>query len=284
MYQVGKRRIPQVFRHCRAGSRWGTPVTSRSCVVPARRTIGLAGALPTWAISPAELAVRRSLNITERLAAVDLSNTGPSPPGVRAAATRWPTEPDLAVASRQARTRWAAGWSQRQLPSRNRSTSVPSCSAPPAATARTIARSRPLRWSWGSADAALLDTYRDECHGEWLRSGHLPIPLSGSTSGGKYAGWGWCGEALRPRAVAAAVRRSWWEPAADQQEQSEHPAGRWDTAAAVTRRRSCLTTAGHRSALASGMCHVWSPTWCRAAYVGGEGDLGKVSGMMRSYP
>src|SRR6185312_2474644 len=40
----------------------------------------------------------------------------------------------------------AADWSQQQRPSKNRSGSVPSCSsAPPAATARRIARSRPLR-------------------------------------------------------------------------------------------------------------------------------------------
>jgi len=69
------------------------------------------------------------------------------PAGVRAAATRSPTSLSVVAAIRPARTRrWAADWSQQQRPSRNRSGSVPKqSSAPPAATARRIARSRPLR-------------------------------------------------------------------------------------------------------------------------------------------
>jgi glycosyl hydrolase family 10 len=98
--------------------------------------------------SRAELAgAARPLSVGSAQAAKAEMPSACLPDGVRAAATRWPTRPSVAAAIRPARTRWwAAGWSQQQRPPRNRSGSVPSASsAPPAATARRIARSRPLK-------------------------------------------------------------------------------------------------------------------------------------------
>jgi hypothetical protein len=85
--------------------------------------------------------------LTRSQAARAVTPSACRPAAVRSAATRWPTRPSVAAAISPQRTRWwAADWSQQHRPSKNRSGSAPSTSsAPPAATARRIARSRPLR-------------------------------------------------------------------------------------------------------------------------------------------
>ena len=66
--------------------------------------------------------------------------------------------------------------------------------------------------------------------------------------------WGWCGGARRPRAAARAVRCPWWRTGGPAARPASAPAGRADTAAAATRRRSCPTADDRRSPLVSGVC------------------------------
>ena len=55
------------------------------------------------------------------------------------------------------------------------------------------------------------------------------------------------------------------------------PAGRSDTAAAATRRRSCPTTGDHGSPLASRMCHVLEPRRVVASRSSGGRPVGRAS-------
>ena len=62
---------------------------------------------------------------------------------------------------------------------------------------------------------------------------------------------GWCGGARRPHAAARGARRPWWRTCGPSAGPVRAPAGRSDTAAAATRRRSCPTVDDRRSPLVS---------------------------------